>query len=213
MRAPEGYDRLVLDVTVPAREARAVTVSAGQVLQVVDLEGRQVGDLVAYRPDLPGDYLSPAHTCSCLTKLVPEVGDALFSNHRTPLLRVLRDDVGRHDLVVPCCDPERYARDYGVADHPSCLTALQAGLDAIGSDWPLRGELAWNVFMNNRLEDGRIVTYEPPHAAGSAIDLLALEDLVACLAACPQDLSPCNAFDPTSMALRVWAPTEPEAGG
>jgi hypothetical protein len=199
-------DRTLLrEEVVPAREARAVTVDAGQVLEVVDREGKQVGDMVAYLRADPTEYLSPAHTCSCLTKLVPAVGDELFSNHRRPLLRVLRDDVGRHDLVVPCCDPERYSRDYGLDDHPSCLASLQAALDAIGSSWPLHGELAVNVFMNNRLEDGRIVTYEPEHPAGSTLALEVLEDLVVALAACPQDLTPCNAFDPTSMSLRIWA--------
>ena len=193
------------DVFVPAREARVVEVAAGQVLEVVDVEGRQVGDLVAYRPDASAEYLSPAHTCSCLSKLVPAVGDELFSNRRTPLLRVLRDDVGTHDLVVPCCDPERYRRDFGLDDHPSCLEALRTALAAHGSTWDLRGELAWNVFMNNRLEGGRIVTYEPEHGVGATIALLALTDLVVALAACPQDLTPCNAFDPTPMALRVRA--------
>lgn len=137
-------------------------------------------------------------------KLVPGVGDQLYSNHRTPLLRILRDDVGTHDLVVPCCDPERYLRDYGVEDHASCLAGLMRGLEGHGSDWPVRGELAWNVFMNNRLEDGHIVTYEPAHGAGSSIDLEALVELTVALVACPQDLSPCNAFQPTDMALRVW---------
>ena len=27
-------------------------------------------------------------------------------------MKILRDDVGRHDLIVPCCDPERYSIDY-----------------------------------------------------------------------------------------------------
>ncbi len=196
-------DRVVVDHRVPARTARAVSVKAGQVIQIEDLEGQQVGDLVAYRPDAPEEYLSPSHTCSCLVKLVPVVGDELYSNHRTPLMRILRDDVGTHDLVVPCCDPERYGRDYGQPDHPSCLVSLKAGLAEFGSDWPVRGELAWNVFMNNKLEDGRIVTYEPEHGAGATIELEALTDLVVCLVACPQDLSPCNAFNPTDMAIRV----------
>lgn len=200
----EDTGTLVQDERVPSSEARAVRVRKGQVVQIVDLEGQQVGDLVAYRADDPEEYLSPAHTCSCLVKLVPAVGDELYSNHRTPLMRILRDDVGTHDLVVPCCDPERYSRDYDIHDHPSCLAGLTAGLAAFGSDWPVRGELAWNVFMNNRLEDGRIVTYEPEHGAGASIDLEALEDLVVCLVACPQDLSPCNAFNPTDMAIRVW---------
>lgn len=194
---------VVVDHRVPSGEARAVLARAGQVIQIEDLEGQQVGDLVAYRADDPSEYLSPAHTCSCLVKLVPAVGDELFSNHRTPLMRIVRDDVGTHDLVVPCCDPERYSRDYGLADHPSCLVGLRQGLADFGSDWPVCGELAWNVFMNNRLEDGAIVTYEPEHGAGSTIELEALEDLVVCLVACPQDLSPCNAFNPTDMAIRV----------
>jgi len=193
----------LVDHRIPSGTARAVAVRAGQVVQIEDLEGQQVGDLVAYRPDRPEEYLSPAHTCSCLVKLVPAVGDEVFSNHRTPLMRIVRDDVGTHDLVVPCCDPERYSRDYDLADHPSCLAGLRAGLADFGSDWPVRGELAWNVFMNNRLEDGRIVTYAPEHGAGAIIELEALVDLVVCLVACPQDLSPCNAYDPTDMAIRV----------
>jgi uncharacterized protein len=198
--------RLVHDVLVPAREARALAVQAGQALEIVDVEGQQVADMVAYRQADPSEYLSPAHTCSCLTKLVPALGDELFSNHRRPLFRVTRDDVGRHDLVVPCCDPERYARDYGLDDHPSCLAALQAALDDAGSTWPLRGELAVNVFMNNRLEDGRIITYEPEQGAGATLELEALDDLVVAVVACPQDLTACNAFNPTPMALRVWEP-------
>jgi uncharacterized protein YcgI (DUF1989 family) len=191
------------EIVVPAREARAVEVRAGQVLQVVDLEGQQVGDLIAYRLADPSERFSAGHTVSCLTKLVPEVGDELFSDRRTPLMRIRRDDVGNHDLVVPCCDPQRYARDYGVEDHPSCLASLERAVAGTGRDWPVHGETAWNVFMNNRIEDDRIVTYEPPHAAGATLELDVLEDLLVVLSACPQDLSPCNAYRPGPMALRV----------
>ncbi|MEY3020353.1 MAG: hypothetical protein RLZZ272_1337, partial [Actinomycetota bacterium] len=41
------------------------------------------------------------------------------------------------------------------------------------------------------------------HPAGSRIALRAEMDLVVLLSACPQDLTPCNDFDPTSMQLRV----------
>ncbi len=106
---------------------------------------------------------------------------------------------------MPCCDPERYSVDYDLPDHPSCLAGLQKGLDAFGSDWPLHGELAANIFMNNVVTpEGRIETFAPTHGAESAIDLEVLEDLVVGLVACPQDLSPCNNFDPTDMAIRVW---------
>lgn len=202
----EQRGELIAEVHVPAREARVAELRGGQVLQIIDLEGQQVGDLVAYRPEDPGEYLSPAHTLSCLVKLVPEPGDEIFSNRRTPLMRITRDDVGTHDMIVPCCDPERYARDYGQPDHPSCLGSLVAALADHGSDFDPPGEAAWNVFMNNRHEDGRIVTHEPQHGPGAAIDLEVLEDLVVALSACPQDLSPCNAYDPTPMAMRIWEP-------
>jgi uncharacterized protein YcgI (DUF1989 family) len=204
--APRSYETLAQEVVVPACEARAVEVHAGQILQLVDLEGQQVGDLVAYRLSDPSEVFSAGHTVSALAKLVPVVGDELFSDHRRPLFRILHDDVGSHDLIVPCCDPERYSRDYGVHGHGSCLASLERAVADSGRDWPVRGETAWNVFMNNRHEEGRIVTYEPPHPAGATIDLEVLDDLLVVLSACPQDLSPCNAYAPTSMAMRIWEP-------
>ena len=194
---------LVEEVVVPAREARTVKIARGQLLQVVDLEGQQVGDMAVWMAEDPSEYMSPSHTVSSLGKLVPEVGDSILSNHRRPLLKVLRDDVGRHDLVVPCCDPERYSIDYGEPDHDSCLTSLEAALERDSLELPLRGEICWNVFMNNVIEDGKVVTYEPPHPAGSLIEMEALEDLVVALSACPQDISAVNAHNPTPMALRV----------
>jgi len=115
--------------------------------------------------------------------------------------------VGRHDLVVPCCDPERYARDFGQPDHPSCLTSIRAALEHAGETWVPRAELAWNVFMNNVIgPDGSITTETPPQDAGAYIELDVLADLGVVLSACPQDLTPCNAFQPTEMAVRVYEP-------
>lgn len=189
------------EVIVPAREARTMEVRKGQTLEIVDLDGQQVGDFAAWLAADPDEYLSPSHTVSSLSKLVPEVGDSILSNHRRPLLRIVRDDVGRHDLVVPCCDPERYSIDYGEPEHGSCLASLEAAIE--GTGLPLRGEMCWNVFMNNQIEDGRIVTYEPPHPAGSTITMEVLEDMTVALSACPQDISAVNAFNPTPMALRT----------
>jgi len=189
------------EVIVPAREARTMEVKKGQTLEIVDLEGQQVGDFAAWLASDPDEYLSPSHTVSSLSKLVPEVGDSILSNHRRPLLKIIRDDVGRHDLVVPFCDPERYSIDYGEPDHGSCLLSLETATE--GMNLPLRGEMCWNVFMNNQLEDGKIVTYEPPHPAGSTIAMEVLEDMTVALSACPQDISAVNAYNPTPMALRT----------
>ncbi|MCD0452074.1 urea carboxylase-associated family protein [Actinocorallia sp. API 0066] len=195
---------IVSEVVIPAQEGRGVRLAAGQLLDLVDLEGSQVADLVAYDAADTAEYLSPAHTAAVNTSVLLKVGQSLYSNHRNPLLTILRDDVGRHDIVVPCCDRERYLYSYGVEDHRSCLDNLLQARDLLGADVTVRGENAWNVFMHNQVTaEGEVVTYPALQPAGSTITLRAERDLVVLVSACPQDLSPCNNWDPTSMRLVV----------
>jgi uncharacterized protein len=201
---PQGF-ALRDEVVVPAGEARSVRLGAGEVLQIIDVRGQQVSDVMAWRLADPDEYLSPAHTVSCLTHLVPKVGEALFSNHRRELMRVRVDTVGNHDLVVPCCDPERYQRDYGI-EHNSCLAAIERGLALAGETWQPRAELAWNCFMNNSVTaDGRVVTDAGPHGAGDFIELDVLDDIGLVASSCPQDLTACNGYVITEMGLRIFS--------
>ncbi|NIA24536.1 MAG: DUF1989 domain-containing protein [Gammaproteobacteria bacterium] len=194
----------VEEVLVPSREGRGVYVKKGQLLDIVDVVGHQVGDIVAwYRKD-PSEYMSPTHTVSCNQSVVLKTGSQVFSNHRNPVFTIVRDDVERHDIIVPCCDRERYLNDYGLPDHAHCLGNLEQARDLLGEDYELHGETAWNVFMHNRVQpDGSVVTDPAAHEAGATITLKAHEDLVVLLSACPQDLTPCNNFNPTPMLLRV----------
>lgn len=203
---PAGF-HLRTEQLIPAGQAGTVRLARGELLQLVDVEGQQVADLMAWRLAAPAEAFSPAHTVSCLARLVPREGDQLFSTRRRPLLRLRRDTVGRHDLVVPCCDPERYRLDFGVDDHPSCLTSIQAALARSGEHWTARGELAWNVFMHNTItDDGRLITEEPGHGPGAHLELEALDHLGVVASSCPQDLTPCNAWKITPVAFRVFTP-------
>jgi uncharacterized protein len=192
----------VSEIVVPAREGRGVILRAGQLLDIIDLEGHQVGDLVAWRRGGVREYMSPAHTVSCNASIRLGAGSQLFTNRRNPIFTILRDDVGKHDIVVPCCDPERYSRDFGQHDHPSCLRNLEQARDLLGESFDIRGEQAWNVFMHNRVTpEGRVVTDPAAHPVGATITLRAEMDVVALLSACPQDLTPCKDFNPTPMKL------------
>jgi uncharacterized protein YcgI (DUF1989 family) len=194
----------VSEIVVPAREGRGVILRAGQLLDVIDLEGHQVGDLVAWRRGDVSEYMSPAYTVSCNASIRLDAGSQLFTNRRNPIFTILRDDVGKHDIVVPCCDPERYSRDFGEHDHSSCLRNLEQARDLLGESFDIRGEQAWNVFMHNRVTpEGKVVTDPAAHPAGATITLRAEMDVVALLSACPQDLTPCNDFNPTPMKLAV----------
>ena len=128
----------------------------------------------------------------------------MFTNHRNPIFTIERDDVEKHDIIVPCCDYERFFRDYGLTDHRHCLGNLEQARDLLGVDYELHGEQAWNVFMHNRVtDDGAVLTDPAAHEAGATISLRSHVDLVALLSACPQDLTPCNDFNCTPMLLRV----------
>jgi hypothetical protein len=196
------------ELYIPARQGGALRVAAGDYLDLIDPEGQQVGDLIAYVVHDPTEYFSPTHTVACLASIAIHPGDELWSNRRRALFRIISDDVGRHDIIVPCCDRERYIHGFNMHDHASCLDNLRAGLTSIGSAFDVRGEMAWNFFMNNVLQsDGRVVTHEPTHGAGATMRLECLDALVVAVSACPQDLTACNAYNPTALLLRVWSPT------
>ena len=202
---PKGY-RLRDEVVIPPGAARAVRLHAGEIVQLIDMRGKQVSDVMIWRLDAPDEYLSPPHTVSCNRSIHLREGDALYSNHRRALVRVRRDTVGWHDLIVPCCDPERYQRDYGI-EHNSCLAAIQQGLTLAGESWQPRAELAWNCFMHETIGPDGSVTPEPSlHGAGAYIELEVLDDVGFVASSCPQDLTPINDHNITEIALRVYEP-------
>lgn len=200
--------KLKEEVVAPPSHGCAFRVAKGERFQIVDPKGQQVGDLVAFNANDPGEYFSPAHTITQNWSVALKVGDVLASNRRNNLMTILEDTVGYHDIVVPCCDPETYVTRYGIHDHRSCLVNMQEGLAGIGlSDWEVHGAQAWNVFMKNQIEpDGKMVYLEPTHPPNSYMTLEALEDLVVALSACPQDQTPTNGPECTEMLVRVWTP-------
>ncbi|MGN9845669.1 urea carboxylase-associated family protein [Nonomuraea sp. H19] len=115
---------------VPAREGRAVRVTAGQRVSVVDLEGGQVGDVFAFVPASAGsggsaealtEHLSAAHTRGSTNRLFPAVGQQFVTDRRRPLLTLVSDtSPGWHDMLIPACDPARYAALGVEGVHASC---------------------------------------------------------------------------------------------
>ncbi len=200
--------RLREEVTAPPKGGCAFEVAEGERFQILDPEGQQVGDFVAYREEDPDEYFSPAHTLTQNWNISLDEGSVLASNRRQNLLEVVEDTVGYHDILVPCCDPETYITRYGMHDHRNCLDNLQNALDETGhGDIEVHGEQAWNVFMKNDIEaDGTINYLEPTHGPDSYITLEALEDLVCGLSACPQDQTPTNGPACTELEVRIWEP-------
>lgn len=179
----------------------AVRVAAGQAIKVQNTSGTQVVDTWALNADDLTEYFSVEHTRRLLSRLFLQEGDTLYSNRRTPMLRVEQDHFkGTHDMLCACCDPWLY-RHYGQEDHRSCHDNFIEGLGAAGLAAPLVPN-PLNLWMNVVISDDNRMTLERPVSRpNDFIVLRALSDVVVVLSACPMDITPVNGGDGTPQAI------------
>src|SRR5215475_4251430 len=116
---------IVKTIEIPARHGAAVPVTRGQVLRVIDVDGEQVGDLVCFnRQDLVEAY-SPQNTILFNRTIYPKVGALLVSTRGRPMMRLVADTVGVHDLICGSCSEEYYRNRLDhAAPHRSCRSNL-----------------------------------------------------------------------------------------
>jgi aminomethyltransferase len=193
-----------LEARVGPADATAFELAAGEHLQIEDLQGCQVSDLVAFHRDRPGVGISTTVTRALVDGLFPLPGQGIYDPDGELLLTLLEDTVGRHDTFGIACNRETYAA-LGYPDHPNCTDNFNRELAVFGYA-PRRFYEPINWFYNTRIgRDGRIVEIEPALSkAGDYVLLRAERDLVAAASACPDDVTPTNGFDPTDVMVRVF---------
>lgn len=194
-------------VHIPKQSGRAVTLAAGELLRVIDVEGEQVADLVAFGQPDRDVRLSTAETLDVAETLFITTGHGVYANTGVRLLSIVADDVGRHDLLYPWCNPRLYERIWGQPDHPNCHDNLLAALASYGVT-AAKLPLPFNIFQNTVIhEDGRMDVQRPLSRAGDSILLRAERDLLIAVSACSVDDAPTNGFDPTSIGLEIYPAT------
>jgi uncharacterized protein YcgI (DUF1989 family) len=175
----------------------AVPLAAGQSLRIVNIEGGQVVDTWAVNPHDSGEYMSMEHTRVAHCRLVPQVGDDLYSCRRRPLLTLVEDtSPGIHDTLMAACDAERY-RQLGVTGfHANCSENYVSALAALGLSTPIVPP-PLNLFMHIPWQaDGSLSFESAPAAAGDYVTVTAVIDAVVVLSVCPQDLTKINGGAP-----------------
>ncbi len=189
-------------VVIPARSAKAFLVHAGDTLRVIDVEGQQVADVFCANAADPTETLSGIVTTQLNKAIYLTTGHVLYSVRRRPLFTIGADTVGRHDLLMGACSAYSYKLRYGVDDHPSCQALLAAVLAPLGV--PADVSDTFNAFMNVPCApDGTLHIEVPLSRAGDYVDLQANIDCIVAVAACPADLSPCNGWNPTLIAVEL----------
>ena len=89
--------------------AASFQVGQGQLVQIVTLEGRQAAEMIAFGAADHAERLSTAATRARNKSIMVEVGKSLYSSRFTPMLELVSDSVGRHDLLMAATEPTKPA--------------------------------------------------------------------------------------------------------
>jgi uncharacterized protein len=198
-----SYDRwMTTRRIVSPGSAAGLHLARGQHLRLIDTEGGQTGDLMAFSRD-GRERLSNGRSFDYCGKIFLSTGDVLWSDRSNPMLTIIADDVGRHDFLYASCSLEMYRMQYGVTDyHANCHDNLLAALRELGVQ-PDTLPTAFNFFMHVEVgPDGRLTILPPKCRAGDSMVLRADMDLVIAVSACPA--ATCNGdAPPRSLAFEV----------
>ncbi len=206
---------VVAEYLIPAATALAYPVQAGQYIQIIDLEGQQCSDFLAFAGKTYREQLDATVTRTLNGTVVPQVGlqGKYFSQTMRPLFEVIQDTCGRHDHFLLACTA-RYYEDAGYPGHPSCSENFNQVLQPYGippqSGWP-----AINFFYNTAVVDSAILGGESWSRPGDYVLLRACQDLLCASSACADDIDPTNGWQPTPIYIRIYEATEafPQARG
>jgi uncharacterized protein YcgI (DUF1989 family) len=183
---------------IAPRSGVAFTLNRGQRLTVIDPQGEQVADLLAFNRADTAEAISSGRSLDYASKLFLSTGDALYSNRSRVLLRIVEDMVGRHDFLLTPCSADTFRIIYGdTAPHRGCFGNLAAALAPFGIG-PDQIPVAFNVFMNVAVdgETGALRVDPPRSRAGDRVVFEAEDDLVIGLTACSALQSNNYAFKP-----------------
>jgi uncharacterized protein YcgI (DUF1989 family) len=153
---------------------------------VIDPQGQQVSDLVAFARDDHAEYLSSGRSIDYASRLFLTTGDLLYSNRSRPMLAIVEDTCGRHDFTLTPCSKDTFSIIYGEHEgRPGCEGNLAQVLapHGIGVD---RIPIAFNVFMHVAVdaESGRIEVRPPLSAPGDHVRFRAEMPLLVAMTAC-----------------------------
>ena len=199
-----------LDNRIHKATAQAYEVKAGEFIQVIDVDGRECSDFQAFHlGDLERGIereLDATTTRYTVGALYP--GPGLYSKFydaaQRPLVEVIRDTCGRHDTFGLACTA-KYYDDMGYPGHVNCSDNFNAALAPYGVA-PRKGWMAINFFYNTMVDPATNAIHfdEPWSRPGDYVLMRALTDLVCVTSACPDDIDPANAWNPTDIHVRVY---------
>jgi uncharacterized protein len=188
---------------IPPRSGAAVRLRAGQTLTIIDPEGAQVSDLVAFNAVDTNEYISSGRSIDYASRIFLTKGDTLYSNRSNPMLTIVHDEVGRHDFLLTPCSKEMFRIIYkDEQPHHGCQGNLEMALAPHGIT-PDRIPIAFNVFMHVDVngQTGEIKVLPPRSRPGDRVVFRAEMDLIVALTACSAGQSNNFRYKPIQYAI------------
>jgi len=202
---PEPLAPVVAEYRIEGATAISYRIKAGQYVQIINVEGSQCADFLAFAGAGLAEELDGATTRTLNGSAMPSVGlhGKYFSQEMRPLVEVIQDTCGRHDSFLLACT-DLYYQDSGYPGHASCTSNFNLNLGPYGiarrKGWP-----AVNFFFNTEVQaDGAIVGGESWARPGDFVLLRAHADLLCATSSCADDIDPVNGWNPTPIHVRVY---------
>lgn len=197
---------VVHDEVVAARAPWLHTVRVGQTLRIVDLEGNQAVDFLAYSAADDAERYSAQDTIAAQGNVFLREGSVLLSNEGAPMMTVTATAVAYHDTIGGACSCESNTLRYGhhtKAQHACVENFLTANARHGRGKRDMVSNVNW--FMNVPVEaDGALGIVDGISAPGLYVDLRAEMDVVVVVSNCPQINNPCNGFNPSRAEMIVF---------
>lgn len=179
---------------------------AGEVLTIVDADGNQAVDFLAYDAhDTAYAYSAPT-TLQGQNSVYLSTGSTLRDNEYRPLLTVLETAVERHDTLGGACSKESNILRYGhhTWEQHGCADNFLRELSRYGMG---KRDHVSNVnwFMNVPVDpDGALGIVDGVSSPGLTVSLRAERDTLVIVSNCPQINNPCNGFNPSRAEMIVF---------
>ncbi|APU11604.1 urea carboxylase-associated protein [Cellulophaga lytica] len=184
-------------ITIPPKSGAALELKKGQILKVIDIEGKQVSDILFLNKTDIKEKVSSGKTLDFEESILLTKGNYLWSNRSNKMVKIIEDTNGRNDFLLAPCDRKTFKHFYGIEEyHPSCFENLCKNLEPYGiqkDDIPT----AFNIFMNVVFNKSGKIKVEPPTSqSGDYVCFEAQMDLIVALTACSAKDSNGGSFKP-----------------
>ena len=198
--------KIRLDQIIPAREFAAFTLHSGETLRIIDLEGKQVADIIALSKLDKDEKLSCVYSNVLNGTWKLTKGHVLYTNRARPMLSITEDRVWLHYSGGGFCSEEVNYFRYKVRNTRNCADNLTMAFKPHGIERrDFNFDCCFNLFMNLTFKpDGSMKIEEPISKPGDYFDLRAEMDCIIAISNCPQDRNPCNGFNPTPLKIQVF---------